>query len=427
MISFTGSTPVGVAIAEKAAKRTLRTALELGGNAPFVIFGDNRAEDLDRAVEDLLSTKFRCAGQTCIAPDRVYVHSRVYDAVTSRLITRVEEMCGKMGNGLKAGVRVGPLIRTEAVQRMERLVQDAVSRGATVVVGGYAGFHRDKQSSDGSNVREPPTPKFFLPPQTPPVSEVSKGSGDEEHSGDTGGTRATRSDSEGDIPGTPRSVQSITRPPRAAATIATPAEDSTPEKHFYAPTVLIDVTDDMAVCHEEVFGPIIALYRFQRESEVIARANITGSEHTVANRTKDPTDESAGVSAHGAGGLAAYVYTRSLSRAARVSRALDAGMVGVNTVKLSDARTPFGGTGMAGHAREGGLGLADYTYTKYVLRAVGGGSGDEEDDREDLELGDTSLHTLTLDIQPTPGTSTNGFADGEERALGAGLHDAGAP
>ncbi|GAA2026900.1 NAD-dependent succinate-semialdehyde dehydrogenase [Agromyces tropicus] len=132
-LSFTGSTPVGVALLEQAASGILRTSMELGGNAPFVVFDD---ADLDKAVEGALVAKFRNVGQACTAANRFIVHRSVADEFARRVTQRVEEF--KVGRGTEEGVVIGPLIDDRAVAKASQLVRDAVTRGATVTTGGSA-------------------------------------------------------------------------------------------------------------------------------------------------------------------------------------------------------------------------------------------------------------------------------------------------
>ncbi|UFS58844.1 NAD-dependent succinate-semialdehyde dehydrogenase [Subtercola endophyticus] len=130
-LSFTGSTPVGVALMKQAADNVLRTSMELGGNAPFVVFGD---ADLDKAVDGAVAAKFRNTGQACTAANRFIVHSSVAGAFASRLSERVGAMI--VGRGTGEGVNIGPLINDKAVDKADSLVLDAISRGARLVIGG---------------------------------------------------------------------------------------------------------------------------------------------------------------------------------------------------------------------------------------------------------------------------------------------------
>jgi succinate-semialdehyde dehydrogenase/glutarate-semialdehyde dehydrogenase len=130
-LSFTGSTEVGRALIAQAAENVLRTSMELGGNAPFVIFDD---ADLDAAVEGALLAKFRNVGQACTAANRFIVHSSLAEEFSARITERVAAM--KVGRGTEEDVRIGPLIDDDAVDKAVRLVQDAVTKGAKVTTGG---------------------------------------------------------------------------------------------------------------------------------------------------------------------------------------------------------------------------------------------------------------------------------------------------
>ena len=130
-ITFTGSTPVGKHLARESAGTLKKLSLELGGNAPFIVFDD---ADLDAAVDGLMVSKFRNAGQTCVCPNRVYVQRGVHDRFVEKLAARVGAL--KVGPASRADSQIGPMINTRAVEKMERHVDDAVAKGATVVVGG---------------------------------------------------------------------------------------------------------------------------------------------------------------------------------------------------------------------------------------------------------------------------------------------------
>ncbi|MEO1019322.1 MAG: NAD-dependent succinate-semialdehyde dehydrogenase [Pseudomonadota bacterium] len=236
-ISFTGSTRVGEIIAADAGHHVKRISLELGGNAAFIVFDD---ADLEDAIEDLITNKFRNAGQACVSANRVFVDERVADLFSIGLAKAVSGL--KVGHGTEPGVEIGPLISEAAIEKVERHVADAVSKGGTLIAGG------GRAHSNG---------------------------------------------------------------------------------WFYTPTVLDHATDCMLVAKEETFGPVAALFRFSSVDEVIERANATPY------------------------GLSAYVYTQDLSKAVRVSNALDAGIVGVNCSSLSSPVTPFGGVKNSGFGREG--------------------------------------------------------------------------
>ncbi len=130
-IGFTGSTEVGKILFRQAADGVKKLGLELGGNAPFIVFDD---ADLDAAVEGAIISKYRNMGQTCVCANRIYVQQGVYDAFVEKFARKVAEL--KVGNGAEAGVMQGPLITMEAVEKVERHVADAVAKGAKLVLGG---------------------------------------------------------------------------------------------------------------------------------------------------------------------------------------------------------------------------------------------------------------------------------------------------
>ncbi|GLK83388.1 NAD-dependent succinate-semialdehyde dehydrogenase [Ancylobacter defluvii] len=250
-ITFTGSTRVGKILIEQSAATVKRLSMELGGNAPFIVFDD---ADLDRAVEGALAAKYRNSGQTCVCTNRFFVQAGIYDAFAEKLAARAAAM--KVGNGFDDGVEQGPLINAAAVEKVERHVADALGKGARLLTGGA---------------------RHAL-----------------------GGT-------------------------------------------FFAPTVIADVKPGMLVMTDETFGPLSALVRFETEAEAIASANATEF------------------------GLAAYLYTKDLARAFRVTDALQFGMVGVNEGIITTEVAPFGGVKESGMGREGSLhGLDDYLNMKYI-------------------------------------------------------------
>nr|WP_316651607.1 NAD-dependent succinate-semialdehyde dehydrogenase [uncultured Gellertiella sp.] len=130
-LTFTGSTNVGRILMRQAADQIKKLGLELGGNAPFIVFDD---ADLDAAVEGAMVSKYRNAGQTCVCANRLYVQSGVYDAFAAKLAERVSKM--KVGDGLEAGVSTGPMIDSNALAKVKEHVEDAVSKGAKIAVGG---------------------------------------------------------------------------------------------------------------------------------------------------------------------------------------------------------------------------------------------------------------------------------------------------
>jgi succinate-semialdehyde dehydrogenase/glutarate-semialdehyde dehydrogenase len=143
MITFTGSTEVGKLLMEQAARTVKRVGMELGGNAPFIVFDD---ADLDRAVAGAIASKFRNAGQTCVCANRIFVQAGVYDTFAKKLTEAVAKL--KVGPGTEPGVTVGPLINAAAVEKVQRHVADAVKHGAKIVVGG-------KKSKLGATYYEP--------------------------------------------------------------------------------------------------------------------------------------------------------------------------------------------------------------------------------------------------------------------------------
>ena len=130
-ISFTGSTEIGKDLIRASAEQVKRLSLELGGHAPYIIFDD---ADLDEAVEGLIASKYRNAGQTCVCANRAFVQRGVYDAFLAKLTAKVEAM--KVGHGLAEGTVIGPLIDSRAVDKADEHVQDAVAKGAKLVTGG---------------------------------------------------------------------------------------------------------------------------------------------------------------------------------------------------------------------------------------------------------------------------------------------------
>ncbi|HEY2929671.1 aldehyde dehydrogenase family protein, partial [Piscinibacter sp.] len=254
-ITFTGSTPVGKHLARESASTLKKLSLELGGNAPFIVFED---ADLDAAVEGLMVAKFRNGGQTCVCPNRVFVHDAVHDAFVEKLAARVGAL--KVGPAAREDSQIGPMINARAVQKIEQHIDDALAKGARLIVGGT----RVRQA-DGPN--------------------------------------------------------------------------------YVAPTVLAGATVQMRLAQEETFGPVVPVFRFASEDEVVALANDTPY------------------------GLASYFYSRDIGRVWRVADALEAGIVGINEGLLAAEAAPFGGVKESGYGREGSrYGLADYMHTKYLCQ-----------------------------------------------------------
>ncbi|CAI1497929.1 Succinate-semialdehyde dehydrogenase [NADP(+)] GabD [Serratia quinivorans] len=257
-VSFTGSTPVGKLLMRQAADTVKKLSLELGGNAPFIVFDD---ADLDAAVAGAMAAKFRNSGQTCVCVNRFYIQDGIYDRFVQRLTDAARTL--KVAPGMTPGAQQGPLIHLKAVEKVEAHLRDAINQGARLMCGG------ERHPLGGS---------------------------------------------------------------------------------FFQPTVLADADERMQLAHEETFGPLAACFRFHDEDEAIRRANDTPF------------------------GLAAYLYTRDLARAFRVTRQLESGMVGINEGIISTEVAPFGGVKESGLGREGAaIGLDEYLETKYVnLGQLGG-------------------------------------------------------
>jgi succinate-semialdehyde dehydrogenase/glutarate-semialdehyde dehydrogenase len=132
-ISFTGSTEVGRILMAQSAPSIKKLSLELGGNAPFIVFDD---ADIDSAVEGAMASKYRNAGQTCVCANRIYVQDAVYDEFVTKFAAQVVKL--KVGNGFEDGVTQGPLIENAAVDKVKRHLADAIAKGGKVVVGGKA-------------------------------------------------------------------------------------------------------------------------------------------------------------------------------------------------------------------------------------------------------------------------------------------------
>ena len=255
-VAFTGSTAVGKLLASKAAATVKKVALELGGNAPLIVFDD---ADLDVAIKGAMAAKFRNAGQTCVCANRIFVHEAVYETFASKLTTAVSAMT--IGFGTANGVVIGPLVNARAVDKVHRHVTDAVSKNARVLTGGTR------------------------------LPELGPG--------------------------------------------------------FYAPTVLADMTPNMALFSEETFGPVAGLFKFSSEKEVIQLANDTPY------------------------GLAGYLFTKDLARAWRVSEALEFGIIGVNEGIISSEVAPFGGVKESGLGREGSHhGTLEFCEPKYIRMGI---------------------------------------------------------
>lgn len=251
-LTFTGSTPVGKHLLSQSAATVKKVSMELGGNAPIIIFAD---ADLDAAVQGAIGTKYRNAGQTCVCANRLLVQDSIYDAFIEKFTDEVSKF--RVGDGMDESNTLGPLIEPKALTKVNQMVQDAVASGANIALGGEA------------------------------MTELGP--------------------------------------------------------NFFQPTVLTNVTPDMRVFREEIFGPVAPVLRFTDEAQAIAMANDTEY------------------------GLAAYLYTNDIGRVWRVSEAIEYGMVGVNEVAITSELIPFGGVKESGLGREGSsYGIDDYVEVKYI-------------------------------------------------------------
>lgn len=249
-IQFTGSTRVGRLLMDGASRTVTRLSLELGGNAPVLVFPD--AGDIAAVAKSGMVTKVRNNGQVCIAPQRFYVHEAIADEFTEVAVATAQRQV--LGNGLDPDTTVGPLINARQRDRVESLVSASVDQGARVLVGG----------------------------------------------------------ARGEGPG-----------------------------YFYQPTVITDITPEVPVHNEEIFGPVMPVIPFEDVDAAIAQANATDY------------------------GLAAFVYTRDLATAFKVSEELEFGLIGINDWFPSTPEAPFGGMKQSGLGRESGSeGILEYVETK---------------------------------------------------------------
>lgn len=249
--TFTGSTAVGKALISQCASTVKKVSMELGGNAPFIVFAD---ADIDAAIQGALASKYRNAGQTCVCTNRILVHQDVMAEFSEKFVAAVRDL--SMGNGIDDGVNVGPMISEQATVDVQKLVDDSIAMGAELALGGQL----DQAGSC-----------------------------------------------------------------------------------FYQPTILTNVTNDMPVAANEIFGPVSPLISFATEEEALELANDTEY------------------------GLAAYFYSRDIGVIWRVAEGLQFGMIGINEGIISNAAAPFGGVKQSGNGREGSkYGLDDYMEIKYL-------------------------------------------------------------
>ena len=253
-VSFTGSTRVGKQLMAQCADTVKRVSLELGGNSPFIVMAD---ADLETAVTAAMFAKFRNAGQTCIAPNRFFVHESVLDDFLSRLQNAIQ--CLVMGNGASPGTTLGPLISAQAVAKVQAHVDDALAKGAQLRLGGR------KRNDEGS---------------------------------------------------------------------------------FFEPTLLEGVTPEMLMSQDETFGPVVGVSAFSGEQELLKSVNATRL------------------------GLAAYLFSTNTAVVHRVTRGIEAGIVGVNTGMIATEVAPFGGYKESGLGREGARqGIDEFLETKFICEA----------------------------------------------------------
>ena len=252
-LTFTGSTEVGRMLYQQAAKTIKKVSLELGGHAPFLIFED---ADVDAAVKEVMASKFRNAGQTCVCVNRIYVHKSIEAEFARKLSAAVTAL--EVGDPLNEMTQIGPLVDEQGAGKVHAHVKDAISKGAKALVGG------------------------------------KRGNG-----------------------------------------------------LFFEPTVLTHVRDGMRILEEETFGPVAPIISFESDERALHMANDTPY------------------------GLAAYLWTRDLNRAHRMSERLEYGIVGVNDGAPSAAQAPFGGVKDSGLGREGGpWGLQEFLDVKYVSMSL---------------------------------------------------------
>jgi succinate-semialdehyde dehydrogenase/glutarate-semialdehyde dehydrogenase len=253
LLTFTGSTKVGKILMAKCANTVKKVTLELGGNAPFIVFDD---ADIEQAVRGLLASKIRNGGQSCICANRIYVQKSVISEFAKKLVSYVDKV--KIGDGFDEANNLGPMINKAAIKKINMLLDDARLNEANLLY-----------KSDISNL-------------------------------DANGC--------------------------------------------YSPIIVIEnQKENTAIEHSEIFGPVISIFAFETEEEVLERANNTNY------------------------GLASYLFTKDKDRAWRMSEALEYGMVAVNDVTLSTELTPFGGIKESGLGREGGRhGILEFLEDKFI-------------------------------------------------------------
>ena len=248
-ISFTGSTRVGKILMSQSSSTLKKLSLELGGNAPFIVFDD---ADIDKAIDGVIVSKFRNSGQTCVCANRILIHEKIYDQFSQKLVKIISKL--KVGNGMDKGVNIGPMININAIKKIKGFLEDSINKGGKILIGGK-------------------------------------------------------------IIG----------------------------KYFFEPTVISNASLEMNFSKEEIFGPIVPLFKFSSDKQAVNMANDTSY------------------------GLASYFYSQNVSRCWKVAEELEYGMVGINEGLISTELAPFGGVKFSGIGREGSrYGIEDYLDIKYM-------------------------------------------------------------
>tara|TARA_B100000886_G_scaffold78133_1_gene50653 strand:- start:1149 stop:2588 length:1440 start_codon:yes stop_codon:yes gene_type:complete len=248
-ISFTGSTRVGQILMSQSSSTLKKLSLELGGNAPFIVFDD---ADIDKAIDGVIVSKFRNSGQTCVCANRILIHEKIYDQFSQKLVKVISKL--KVGNGMDKDVNIGPMININAIKKIKGFLKDSINKGGKILIGG----------------------KII-------------------------------------------------------------------DKYFFEPTVITNASEEMYFSREEIFGPIVPLYKFSSDEQAVNMANDTNY------------------------GLASYFYSQNVSRCWKVAEELEYGMVGINEGLISTEVAPFGGIKFSGIGREGSkYGIEDYLDVKYL-------------------------------------------------------------
>jgi succinate-semialdehyde dehydrogenase/glutarate-semialdehyde dehydrogenase len=256
-LSFTGSTSVGKKLLIQCAQGVKRTTMELGGNAPFIVCSD---ANLSEAVKGAMNAKFRNSGQTCVAANRFIIHESIYSSFLTLLLKVVQSL--QLGNGFDPKTTLGPLIHSNAGDKIRALLADAISKGARYLWG--------EESEKKTNCSS-----------------------------------------------------------------------------WFPATIIENVTPNMAIFKEEIFGPVISLMKYSDFNTAIQLANQTSQ------------------------GLCAYIYTQDKNKIQIAQSQLYVGMLGINEGKLSNSYAPFGGLKESGMGREGGhYGIDEYCDYRYICQAL---------------------------------------------------------